>query len=70
MSKPDAAAKLIDLDHVVALAAQTWHPTVITDWMTTSNGFLEGARPIDVLRQHGSAEVIDALDASFSGAYA
>jgi uncharacterized protein (DUF2384 family) len=40
------------------------------DWMTTGNGFLEGARPIDVLLQRGSAEVIDALEASLSGAYA
>jgi uncharacterized protein (DUF2384 family) len=40
------------------------------DWMAASNGFLEGARPIDVLLQGGSAEVIDALEASLSGAYA
>jgi uncharacterized protein (DUF2384 family) len=67
---PDIAAKLLDLDHVIALAVQTWHPAVVMDWMTASNGFLEGARPIDVLLQRGSAEVIDALKASLSGAYA
>jgi uncharacterized protein (DUF2384 family) len=67
---PDVAAKLLDLDHVIALAVQAWHPAVALDWMTTSNGFLEGARPIDVLLQRGSAEVIDALEASLSGAYA
>ena len=67
---PDVAAKLLDLDHVIALAVQTWHPAVVMDWMTTGNGFLEGARPIDVLLQRGSAEVIDALKASLSGAYA
>jgi hypothetical protein len=66
---PDDATKLLDLDHVIAPAAQTWHPTVVIDWMTTGNGFLEGARPIDVLLQRGSAEVIDALKASLSGAY-
>ena len=67
---PDVAAKLLDLDHVIALAVQTWHPAVVMDWMTTGNGFLEGARPIDVLLQRGSAEVIDTLKANLSGAYA
>lgn len=67
---PDIAAKLLDLDHVVALAVQTWHPAIAMDWMTTANGFLEGAQPMDVLLQRGSAEVIDALKATLSGAYA
>ncbi|HEX5927428.1 MAG TPA: hypothetical protein VFY45_26665 [Baekduia sp.] len=70
MPSPDAAAKLLDLDPVIALALQTWHPTVVMDWMTTGNGFLEGARPIDVLLQRGSAEVITALEAGLNGAYA
>lgn len=67
---PDVAARLLDLDHVIALAVQTWHPAVVMDWMATGNGFLEGSRPIDVLLQRGSAEVIDALKAGLSGAYA
>jgi uncharacterized protein (DUF2384 family) len=67
---PDIAAKLLDLDHVVALAVQTWDPVIVMDWMTTASGFLEGAQPIDVLLQRGSAEVIDALKATLSGAYA
>lgn len=67
---PAIAAKLLDLDHVVALAVQSWHPAIVMDWMTTANGFLQGARPIDVLLQRGSAEVIDALKATLSGAYA
>jgi uncharacterized protein (DUF2384 family) len=67
---PDIAAKLLDLDHVVALAVQTWDPVIVMDWMTTASGFLEGAQPIEVLLQRGSAEVIDALKATLSGAYA
>lgn len=67
---PDVAAKLLDLDHVVALAVQAWHPAIVMDWMTTANGFLGGAQPLDVLLQRGSAEVIDALKATLSGAYA
>jgi hypothetical protein len=58
----------MDLDHVAALAVQAWHPTVVMDWMTTDNGFLDGARPIDVLLQRGSSEVIDALNATLSSA--
>jgi len=67
---PDVAEKLLDLDHVVALAVQAWQPEVVMDWMTTSNGFLDGAQPIDVLMQRGAAEVIDSLKATLSGAYA
>lgn len=67
---PSVAARLLDLDHVVALAAQTWHLDVVRDWMTTGNGFLGGARPLDVLVQRGAPEVIDALKATLSGAYA
>lgn len=67
---PEVAAKLLDLDHVVALAIQAWHPTVVMDWLSSANGFLDGAPPIDVLMQRGSAEVIDALKATLSGAYA
>ena len=70
MPSPDIAATPLDLDRVMTLATQTWHPAVAADWMITGNGFLEGARPIDVLLQRGSAEVIDALEASLSGAYA
>lgn len=66
---PEVAAKLLDLDHVVALAVQAWDPVVVMDWMTASNGFLDGAKPINVLMQRGSPEVIEALKATISGAY-
>jgi uncharacterized protein (DUF2384 family) len=67
---PEIASRLLDLEHVVALAMQAWDPEVVMDWMTTANGFLDGALPVDVLRQRGSSEVIDALKATISGAYA
>ncbi len=67
---PEVASRLLDLDHVVALAMQAWDPAVVMDWLTTANGFLDGARPVEVLRQRGSAEVIDALKATLSGAFA
>jgi len=67
---PEVAARLLDLEHVLALAMQAWDPAVAMDWMNSANGFLLGAAPIEVLRQRGSAEVIDALEATLSGAYA
>lgn len=67
---PEIAARLLDLDHVVAFGMQAWDPAVLMDWMSSANGFLDGARPIEVLRHRGSAEVIDALRATISGAYA
>jgi uncharacterized protein (DUF2384 family) len=67
---PEVASRLLDLEHVIALAMQAWDPAVVMDWLTTANGFLGGAQPVEVLRQRGSAEVIDALKATLSGAFA
>lgn len=67
---PEAASRLLDLDYVFAFAMQAWDPAVVTDWLESPNGFLDNARPIDVLRQRGSGEVIDALRATISGGYA
>jgi uncharacterized protein (DUF2384 family) len=67
---PEAAGRLLDLDHVFAYAMQAWDPSVVTDWLESPNGFLAHARPIDVLRQRGASEVVDAIRATISGAYA
>lgn len=60
---------LLDLDHVIGRAHLLFTPEVALDWLTGSNSYLEGARPIDVLKQRGSTEVIEALDAAMQGAY-
>lgn len=67
---PDAARGLVDLDHVMTRALMLWPARVTSDWLTSANAYLDGARPIDVLRVRGSAEVIDALDAANAGVYA
>ena len=64
------ARVIVDLDHVIARAGLLWKPTVIGAWLNGSNAFLDGARPIDVLRTTGSAPVIDALDQELAGGYA
>lgn len=67
---PESARQLIDLDHVVARVVSWLGPDTTLSWLNGSNAFLDGARPIDVLRLRGSSEVIDAIDAEMSGAYA
>lgn len=67
---PEVARLVVDLDHVVARAVQLWSPEVALTWLRSSNPYLGGATPGDVLRSRGSSEVLEALDAALSGAYA
>lgn len=67
---PRVASLLVDLDHVLARLLLSWDSAVAYDWLTGSNAFLDGARPIDVVFTRGTSEVIDALEAEASGAYA
>lgn len=66
---PGKARELLDLDHVLARAVLLWEPEVAIDWLLGSNSYLDGARPIDVLRLRGSSEVLQALDAAAAGAF-
>lgn len=65
-----AARRLVDLDHVLARLALVWDESLLGDWLTTPNGFLDGAAPIEVIESRGTAEVIEAIDAEAAGAYA
>jgi hypothetical protein len=67
---PDVSALLVDLDHVLGRLLLVWDQAVAYDWLTGSNAFREGAQPIDVLAQRGSTDVVEALQAEASGAYA
>lgn len=67
---PDVARTLVDLDHVVARASLLWDGESVRTWLTSSNVFLDGATPLDVLQVRGSRDVIDALDAEQAGSYA
>lgn len=66
---PQIARELVDLDHVMARASMLFTQPVALDWLNSSNSYLDGARPIDVLKIRGSAEVIAALDAAMAGAF-
>jgi uncharacterized protein (DUF2384 family) len=67
---PQHGRELLDLDHVMARAMLLWAPKTALLWLTGANSFLEGARPIDVLRTRGSSEVINALDSEMAGSFA
>ncbi|WP_345762780.1 antitoxin Xre/MbcA/ParS toxin-binding domain-containing protein [Diaminobutyricibacter sp. McL0608] len=67
---PEVGRGLLDLDYVVARASMLWQTDSVVAWLQGQNAFLEGARPIDVLRTRGSHDVVDALDAELAGAYA
>ena len=64
------APMLVDLDHIIARLQLIWDEDVIGDWLEGANAFLDGARPIDVLRVNGSGPVLEAIEAEASGAYA
>ena len=66
---PAAARRLVDLDHVLARLALVWDESLAADWLTTPNGFLDGATPMQVIESRGTTEVIEAIDAEAEAAY-
>ena len=62
------APLLIDLEHVLARVRLVWAEPAGGVWMTSSNSYLAGARPIDVLIATGPGPVLEALDAEAWGA--
>lgn len=67
---PASARAIVDLDHVIARANLLWQPSVVTSWLYGNNAFLEGARPVDVVKLQGATPVIAALDQELAGGYA
>lgn len=65
---PVSARMMIDLEHVLDRAMLLWAPSIALAWLGGTNAYLDGARPIDVLRTRGVSEVLDALDAAEAGA--
>jgi hypothetical protein len=61
---------LVDLDYVVVRLHQMWVPDVAAIWLESPNAYLGGATPIDVLRRHGPAALIQAIEAESEGSYA
>ncbi len=61
---------VVDLDYVIVRLHQLWEPEVAAIWLESPNAHLGGATPLDVLRQRGTPDVINAIDAEAQGAYA
>lgn len=59
---PRTAQQLLDLDYVMAKALQIWPAETALEWFHGSNDYLDGARPIDVLKRRGTTEIIKVLD--------
>lgn len=59
-----------DLNEVMRLLDEVWGRQVGKIWLTGENSFLDGSRPINVLRLEGPEPVIAALRAEQSGSYA
>lgn len=64
---PTAAPALIDLEHVYSRARLVWGGDSARIWLESSNAYLSGGRPLDVLRTDGPARVLEALDAEMWG---
>lgn len=69
---PDAenADRLVALDAVVELLGSYLSPSSVPKWMEGVNAHLGDRRPIDLLRAGRLSEVIAAIEAEKSGAYA
>ena len=67
---PDKAEQLLRLDVVIALLEGFLEPESIPKWLNGFNAHLDDRRPIDVLRTGRLSEVIRAIEAEKSGAFA
>jgi DNA-binding transcriptional regulator YdaS (Cro superfamily) len=66
----DAAEAIANLDFITTRAALVWDRSVVPDWLRGHNAFLGGATPLEMIRRGRTAEVLQALEAEASGAYA
>jgi hypothetical protein len=67
---PENAERLLGLDVVVSLLEGFLEPTSIPKWLRGINAHLGHRRPLDVLREGQLSEVIRAIEAEKSGAFA
>jgi transcriptional regulator with XRE-family HTH domain len=64
------AERVVGLDAAVALLSGYLEPTSIPKWLMGVNAHLGDRRPIDLLREGNLSEVVAAIEALRSGAYA
>jgi hypothetical protein len=66
----EATRRAIDLDHVLARAAQVFVGSAIIAWLTGHSQAFAGARPIDMLATDGPSPLLDELSRIAEGGYA
>lgn len=66
---PDNAEKVDALEHVMASLLRLYEPEAAEAWLVGLNPHL-GARPIDLVRAGRTSELLRAISAERSGAYA
>ena len=67
---PGNAERIVGLDAVVELLTGWLEPPSIRKWLFGHNAHLSDRRPVDVLRDGNLSDVIAAIEALKSGAYA
>jgi hypothetical protein len=65
---PENQRRVLDLDYALARLLLVYPPRQAKIWLDSHNAGLD-ARPVDVLRIHGVAPVIQAIDVEAQGAY-
>jgi len=67
---PGNRDRIIGLDAVIALLSGFLSESSIPKWLTGVNAHLDNRRPISVLKEGRTADVIGAIEAQKGGAYA
>lgn len=62
--------KLSGLNYLLTMLLNHYLPQTAMKWLTGNNGFLNNARPIDLIRKNKIHEVIEAARQDIAGSYA
>lgn len=64
------ARAVTDLEFIASRARMVWSDSVLPDWLNGHNAFLDGATPLEMIRQGRTSEVLDAITGDEAGVYA
>lgn len=67
--QPEAERALLDLEYVVDLLADLYQPNEARMWLLSRQRLLDGARPIDLIKEARTDEVLKILRALLEGVH-
>lgn len=67
--RPDSRERLLELIAVLEHISQVLQPQAAHDWLLTPNSRLDHYKPVDLLREGKSREVLGAIDAMAEGVF-